>query len=68
VLPHQQSARVGGELLARAFPRTQARYRTVIATLDEHALYRYMKMGLYRRFPLKYFYRKMEKVNPEFFM
>jgi Acetyltransferase (GNAT) domain len=35
---YQQSAGVGGELLARAFPQTQARYRTIIATLDERAL------------------------------
>jgi hypothetical protein len=30
-----------------------------------NALYRYMKMGLYGRFPLKYFYRKAEKVDVE---
>jgi len=63
VLPGQQSGGVGGELLSRAFPKTEARYRTVIATLDERALYRYMKMGMYGRFPLKYFYRKAEMVE-----
>lgn len=63
VLPGQQSGGVGGELLSRAFPKTQAHYRTVIATLDERALYRYMKMGVYGRFPFKYFYRKAEKVD-----
>jgi GNAT superfamily N-acetyltransferase len=63
VLPGQQSGGVGGELLARAFPKTEARYRTVIATLDERALYRYMKMGVYGRFSFKYFYRKAEKVE-----
>jgi len=63
VSPDQQSAGVGGELLSRAFPKTEARYRTIIATLDERALYRYMKMGVYGRFPLKYFYRKAEKVD-----
>lgn len=62
VAPQQQSAGVGGELLARAFPHTEARYRTIIATLDERALYRYMKMGVYGRFPLKYFSRKAEQV------
>ena len=61
VLPGQQSGGVGGELLSRAFPKTQAHYRTVIATLDER--YRYMKMGVYGRFPFKYFYRKAEKVD-----
>jgi len=63
VLPGQQSGGVGGELLSRAFPKTEARYRTVIATLDERALYRYMKMGMYGRFPLKYFNRKAEMVE-----
>jgi len=63
VLPGQQSGGVGGELLSRAFPKTGARYRTVIATLDERALYRYMKMGMYGRFPFKYFFRKAERVD-----
>jgi len=63
VLPDQQSGGVGRELLSRAFPKTEARYRTVIATLDERALYRYMKMGVYGRFPFKYFHRKAEKVE-----
>ena len=65
VSPHQQSSGVGRELLARAFSETNARYRTIIATLDERALYRYMKLGVYGRFPLKYFYRKAENVNVE---
>jgi GNAT superfamily N-acetyltransferase len=63
VLPGKQSGGVGGELLSRAFPKTDARYCTVIATLDERALYRYMKMGMYGRFPFKCFYRKPEKVD-----
>lgn len=63
VSPDQQSAGVGGELLSRAFPESGARYRTIIATLDERALYRYMKSGVYGRFPLKYFFRKAEKVD-----
>jgi GNAT superfamily N-acetyltransferase len=62
VSPDNQSAGVGGELLARAFPETEARYRTIIATLDERAMFRYMKAGVYGRFPFKYFYRKAEKV------
>ena len=63
VFPQHQSAGVGGELLSRAFPRTGARYRTIIATLDERALYRYLKAGVYGRFPIKYFSRKAEKVD-----
>ena len=61
--PNQQSAGVGGELLSRAFLNSGAQYRTIIATLDERALYRYMKMGVRARFMFKYFYRKAEKVN-----
>lgn len=63
VLPGRQSGGIGRELLARAFPESGARYRTIIATLDERALYRYMKTGVYGRFPLKYFYRKAERVE-----
>lgn len=65
VAPQHQSAGVGGELLARAFPSTTAPYRTIIATLDERALYRYLKLGVYGRFPLKYFSRKAERVDVE---
>src|SRR5215216_3080225 len=62
-LPGQQSAGVGRELLGRAFPETGARYLTIIATLDERALYRYLSAGVYGRFPIKYFCRQAEKVN-----
>jgi GNAT superfamily N-acetyltransferase len=65
VHPDQQSAGIGRELSSRAFAESKARYRTIIATLDERALYRYLKMGVYGRFPLKYFYRKAEKVEME---
>jgi len=64
-LPGQQSAGVGRELLGRAFPKSEARYRTIIATLDERALYRYLSAGVYGRFPIKYFYRQAEKVEVE---
>ena len=63
VLPNQQSGGVGRELLARAFPKSAARYRVIIATLDERAIYRYLNAGVYGRFPIKYFYRKAEKVD-----
>lgn len=63
VAPGQQSAGVGGGLLSRAFADHGARYRTIIATLDERALYRYMKMGVYGRFLFKYFYRQAEQVT-----
>jgi hypothetical protein len=63
VSPGQQSAGIGSGLLSRAFPDEDASYRTIIATLDERALYRYLKAGVYARFPIKYFYRQAEKVD-----
>ena len=63
VLPNQQTTGVGRELLSRAFPESGARYRTIVATLDERALFRYLSTGVYGRFPIKYFYRQAEKVE-----
>ena len=63
VRPGEQSAGIGTELLSRAFPDSGAHYRTVVATLDERALYRYLKTGVYARFPIKYFYRQAEKTD-----
>ena len=63
VLPDQQSAGVGRELLSRAFPETDARHRVIVATMDERALSRYLRAGVYGRFPIKYFYRKAEPVT-----
>jgi len=65
VAPDQQSAGVGSGLLSRAFADTGAKYRTIIATLDERALFNYMRMGVYGRIMLKYFNRKAEKVSVE---
>jgi hypothetical protein len=65
VRPDQQSAGMGSELLSRAFADPGAVHRTIIATLDERALYRYMKIGLRGRFLLKYFYRPAQKVVVE---
>lgn len=63
VNPLHQSGGLGRQLLAYAFPQTDSRYRTIIATLDERALARYLKAGVYARFPLKYMYRQAEKVD-----
>jgi GNAT superfamily N-acetyltransferase len=63
VLPGRQSGGLGRELLARAFPRTDSPHRVIVATLDERALSRYLKNGVYARFPIKYFSRKAEKVD-----
>ena len=65
VLPNQQSAGVGRELLACAFPETEAIHRVIVATMDERALSRYLRADVYARFPIKYFSRKAEKVTVE---
>ncbi len=51
VRPGQQSAGVGGELLARAFAAA-ARQRYIVATSDTRALARYLKAGLSVHFPI----------------
>ncbi|MCB9419263.1 MAG: GNAT family N-acetyltransferase [Ardenticatenaceae bacterium] len=63
VLPGQQSAGVGRELLAKVFPRDGAKQRVIIATQDIRALSRYLKTGVYARFPIVYFSRKAESVE-----
>lgn len=65
VAPGQQSAGVGRGLLSRAFADNGAPYRTIIATLDERALFNYMRMGVYGRIILKYFSRKAQPVKVE---
>jgi len=62
VLPDTQSAGVGRELLKRVFLEDGARYRSIIATTDMAAQARYLKAGVYPRFPLYYFGRKPEEV------
>ncbi len=57
VLPDQQSAGVGRELLARAMPPSDATQRVIIATLDTRAVARYMKTGIYPHFSVTYFSR-----------
>ncbi len=65
ILPGEQSQGVGRELLARAFPPQGARHRSIIATLDMRAQVRYLKAGVYPRFPLQYFSRRPEPVKIE---
>jgi GNAT superfamily N-acetyltransferase len=60
VLPGLQSAGVGRELLARAFPAEGARHRLIIATLDTRAQARYLKAGVYPRFSTTYVSRSPE--------
>jgi ribosomal protein S18 acetylase RimI-like enzyme len=63
VLPDQQSAGLGKELLQRAFPAAGARLRYVIATVDMRAQARYMKAGLYPRFSL-YKFQGQPQIRP----
>lgn len=65
VLPAHQAHGIGRELLARAFPAAGARRRAIIATTEIHALARYLKAGVYPRFPIYYFSRKPEPVAVE---
>ncbi len=62
VLPANQSAGVGRELLARAFPAGAA-HRSIIATSDARAQGRYLRAGVYSRFPIYYFGRAPEAVQ-----
>ncbi|MGH7628802.1 MAG: GNAT family N-acetyltransferase [Gemmatimonadales bacterium] len=57
VLPGRQSAGLGRELMARAFPDDGSRHRSIIATPDLRALARYLRAGLAARFPIYGFSR-----------
>jgi len=46
VIPGEQSAGVGKELIARAFPKDTT-HRSIIATTDYRAMARYLKAGVY---------------------
>lgn len=63
VRPGSQSAGVGRELLSRAFPVEGAEHRTIIATTDVRAQARYLKTGVYPRFPIQYLSREPEAVT-----
>lgn len=62
VLPEYQLAGVGRELLRRVFPADAVTHRVIIATPDTRSLARYLKVGVYPRFPTFYFSRPAEKV------
>ena len=64
VLPGEQSAGIGRSLLARAFPKEGAIRRCIIATTDARAQARYLKVGVYPRFPIYYFGRKPRRLTP----
>jgi GNAT superfamily N-acetyltransferase len=65
VLPAEQSAGVGRELLARAFPKDGSTHRSIVATTDSRAQGRYLKSGVYPRFPVYYCSRKPEAITIE---
>lgn len=65
VLPGHQSAGVGRELLRRVLPGDEARHKVIVATADVRAQVRYLKSGVYARFPLVYFWREAEEVSLE---
>jgi GNAT superfamily N-acetyltransferase len=63
IRPEEQSAGVGRELMARAYPETGATRKLIIATADTRAQARYLKAGVYPRFPIYYFGRSPEAVT-----
>ncbi len=63
VLPEHQSAGVGHELLARAFPMDGADHRFILATIDGRAVQRYLQAKVYPLFPCYAFSRPAEKVS-----
>ena len=65
VLPNQQSAGVGRELLVRAFPAEGARHRSIIATTNPQSLSRYLRAGVTPRSPIYTFSRKPAVVKVE---
>ena len=64
VVPGQQSAGVGKELITRAFP-DDTPHRSIIATTDFRALARYLKSGVYPFATALYFERAPEAVDFE---
>lgn len=52
IVPGQQSAGLGRDLIERAFPLGRGRIRLILATLDERALARYYHADTVARFPL----------------
>lgn len=65
VQPGLQSSGVGKQLLVLAFPLEGFRQRTIIATPDLRALARYLKTGVYPRFPVAYFGKSPEPLQSQ---
>jgi len=60
VLPGRQSKGIGRELLAHVLPIEGAVHRSILATIDQRALVRYLKSGVYPRFPAYHFFYQPE--------
>lgn len=67
--PASQSAGLGRELLAQVFPDDDRadgiERKFILATLDTRAQVRYLKSGVYPRFPIQYFSRVPEAFSFE---
>jgi hypothetical protein len=64
VLPGDQAAGLGRELLARALPAGGVERRWLLATGDLSAQALYLKIGLYPKFPAYYFWREPRNLAP----
>lgn len=64
VLPDEQSAGVGRELLTRALPKSTHYRRVILASIDTRAQARYIKSGVYPLFPVYYMARMPQKTSP----
>lgn len=65
VQPKVQSGGVGRTLFERVFPKGAYRFRVIIATPDLRAQARYLKSGVYPRFPLMYFGKSPGPISVE---
>ena len=65
VRPGHQSAGVGRALLEAALPADRPGKRVIIATPDTRAQVRYLKSGVYPRFPVHYFYKQAQSLSYE---
>jgi hypothetical protein len=63
VLPGEQSAGLGRELLSRAFPLEGDERRWLLATGDLRAQALYLRSGLYPNFPAYYFWRQPRQLQ-----
>lgn len=64
IVPGEQSAGLGRQLLSRALPAGDARRRWLLATGDLRAQALYLKFGLYPQFPAYYFWRQPRPLAP----